>query len=105
MTRYEELARDIAKQRILYLYRLAVEAVRRGEVEYARKLVEQALTIVKRMRLRKPYVLRRMVCKNCKVPLIPGLTARVRIREGRVVVTCTVCGYIRRYPVKTGRES
>ncbi len=95
------LARDIAYQRAFLLYRLAVEEARRGNVDRARRLVEQALEILKRMRLRKPYVLRRMVCKNCLAPLIPGLTATVRLREGKIVVRCSLCGYIRRFPFKT----
>lgn len=104
LTRFEEVARDLAVQRSLYLYRLAVDAVKRGEVDYARSLVAEALEILKRMRIKRPRVLKRMVCKNCLVPLIPGVTARVRIRDSTIVVTCLECGYIRRFPLARERR-
>ena len=99
-SRFRELARDLAYQRALLLYRMAVEEARRGDIGAARRLVEHALELLKRMRLRKPYPLRRLVCKNCRAPLIPGVTAQVRLSEGRVVVRCLACGYIRRYPYR-----
>ncbi len=104
MASLAELARDIALQRSLLLYRLAVEAARGGDYDHARRLVEHALELLKRMRLRKPYPLRRLVCRNCGAPLSHGVTARVRLREGRVVVTCLLCGYIRRFPFRAPGE-
>jgi ribonuclease P protein subunit RPR2 len=100
-TRYAKIARDIAIQRSLILYHLAVDATKAGELDYARRLTAHALELLKRMRLRKPLPLRRMICKNCLLPLIPGVTARIRLREGKLVITCLACGYIRRFPLKS----
>ena len=103
----KEVARDIAIQAIYRLYSFAVEAARRGELDYARSLIREADEIRRLIRLRKPMVLRRGVCRNCGAPLVLGVTARVRlVRDGRVtrrVVTCLICGYRHRYIVRVRR--
>lgn len=90
------------------LHELAVEAARRGDYEYARMLTILTRRITERTRVRPPREVKRLVCRNCGVPLIPGVTARVRLRGqgglSYVVVTCTVCGWLHRYPYKTRRR-
>ena len=101
------LAADIAVQAIRILYLAAVDAARRGELDLARRLVSQADEVRRVMRLRKPVFLRRGVCRNCGVPLVPGVTARYRlVSDGsttRLAVTCLACGYIHRYVLAVGR--
>jgi len=111
-TRVKDFVRDIGYQGIRILFREAVRLVRTNRVEEARDLVRDAEELRKRIKLRKPYVLRRMVCKNCGTPLVPGVTAVYRTRrDGRVtrlVVTCTMCGYKHRYVLRVrgaGNES
>ena len=103
------LITDLALQRCKLLYRMAVAKVHEGDYEGARHFVLEALRLLRRVRVRKPRFLRRNVCKNCYLPLIPGLTARIRlVRDGReswVAVTCLVCGYVRRYRFKRRRAS
>ncbi|WP_236698190.1 ribonuclease P protein component 4 [Pyrodictium occultum] len=95
-------------QAVHRLYRLAVDAARRGDVDYARALVREADELRRRLRLPKPWVLRRGVCRGCGAPLVPGITARVRlVRDGRVtrlVVACLICGYLHRYIVRVRRS-
>ncbi len=66
----------------------------------ARRYVELALKIVSRANARTPKYLRRGVCRNCLIPLVPGITARYRIRGLRehVIIsrTCLVCGWVSR---------
>lgn len=94
------LAIDIARQAMLQLYRLSVEQARRGDYETARRLIEHALEIHRRLRVRKPIPLRRAICPNCHAPLVPGVTARVRLRSRgkhiRITTTCLLCGYMLR---------
>lgn len=75
-------------------------------MENARKYIELAFKLIEKANIRTPRWLRRGTCKRCKVPLIPGLTSRVRLRPGRKVVnivhTCLICGWIHRYPQKKG---
>jgi ribonuclease P protein subunit RPR2 len=89
------------------LYRAAVEALREGDVELARRLTREAEEVRRATRLRKPRFLRFGVCRNCGAPLVPGLSARVRLHpEGkitRVSVTCLVCGYVFRMHVRRRR--
>ncbi|WP_460124540.1 ribonuclease P protein component 4 [Stetteria hydrogenophila] len=89
---------------MVILYRLAVDAVRAGEVGYARMLTSLIRRIAERSRVRPPRWVKRGICKNCGAPLIPGVTARVRLRsQGGMsyrVVVCSLCGWIHRYPYK-----
>ena len=48
-------------------------------------------------RLRLPREFRRFTCDACDAYLVPGRNARVRTRDGHVVVTCD-CGSHARYP-------
>lgn len=43
---------------------------------------------------------KRLICRECKSPLIPGKTSRVRIREGILVTTCLDCGRVSRRPTR-----
>ena len=36
------------------------------------------------------------ICRGCKGPIRPGITARIRIRNGRRITTCQTCGRISR---------
>ena len=107
--RLQGLARELAVLSVRRLYREAVEAARRGELGLARELVARAEELRRTLRLRKPRFLRRGVCRNCGVPLVPGVTASYRLRrDGRVtrlVVTCLVCGYKHRYVLRVRRGS
>jgi len=99
----KELLRDLAKQRFYTLVDLAFEEARKGRWEVASSLGEQAFRVAKKGGYRVPRKVKRRFCRRCKVPLIPGVTARVRIRNKgvpTVVVTCLNCGYVRRYPGK-----
>ena len=49
-----------------------------------------------RNRLPLPPKQRHWICRGCTSPLIPGVTARVRIKAGQRITTCLECGRIRR---------
>ncbi len=97
---------DLAVQRALWLYSLAVEALRCGDIERARRLCGLARELLESARCRKPRRLRKGwgVCAGCGVPLVYGVSASVRLSgRGRfrwLVVRCLVCGYIHRRPYK-----
>lgn len=88
---------SIAAERIDRLHALAREAARDGEQERAREYVRLARRIAERHRLRLPREFKRFTCDACDRYLIPGRNARVRTRDGHVVVTCE-CGHQARYP-------
>ncbi|MCX8184715.1 MAG: RNAse P, Rpr2/Rpp21 subunit [Sulfolobales archaeon] len=97
------LARDIARQRSLILHSLAIQCVERGNIDRARSYIEEGLKILQKNRARKPAYYRRWICKKCRVPLVPGLTVRVRIRSTHsylvIVKKCLICGWINRTAV------
>ncbi len=88
---------SIARERIDRLTVLAQEAVRADNPERARQYVRRARRISERNRLPLPREFVRFTCDRCDLYLIPGKTARVRLQDGHVVVTCD-CGEHARYP-------
>ena len=50
-----------------------------------------------RNRLHLPVAQRHWICRGCKSILIPGESARVRIRAGQRITTCLECNRIRRF--------
>jgi len=95
--------RDLALQRIKRLVRFA-EQVRSVEPELANRYGELALAIARKAQLRYPDFLKARVCRRCGAWLVPGFSARVRLRRRGemkyIAVTCLRCGYVRRYPLK-----
>ena len=87
----------IAAERIDRLRALARQAARAGDDDRAREYVGLARRLAERNRLRLPREFRRFTCDACDAYLVPGRNARVRTRDGHVVVTCD-CGSHARYP-------
>ncbi len=50
----------------------------------------------RRNRLPLPQSQKHWICRGCTSILIPGISARVRIRDGQRTTTCLDCGRIRR---------
>ncbi|MFC6718770.1 ribonuclease P protein component 4 [Natrialbaceae archaeon GCM10025810] len=89
----------IAAERIERLHDLARAAAADGDDDRARYYVRLARRIAERNRLRLPRSFRRFTCDECDRYLRPGKNARVRLQDGRVVVTCD-CGAHARYPYR-----
>ena len=56
----------------------------------------QLWSIGRRHRIGLPSKQRIWICRGCRAPLRPGVTARVRVRHGRRITTCKFCGRISR---------
>ncbi|MBE0517074.1 MAG: ribonuclease P [Methanophagales archaeon] len=101
--RRKRRSEDIAVQRIERLFERA-EAEARGDRDLrSDRYVQLARTIGMRYRLRIPRTLKIQLCKGCYALLIPGKTARVRLREEYIATTCLRCGMIMRRPYKAPR--
>ena len=87
----------IAEDRIQLLAERAREAAKRDRDDRAREYVRLARRIAERHRLSLPEAFDRATCDACDRYLLPGRNARVRTRDGHVVVTCD-CGAQARYP-------
>jgi ribonuclease P protein subunit RPR2 len=90
--------KKIARERIEVLFNRAAEFFPE-DPEHAGRCVELARRIAMRQRVRIPRALRRRYCRRCHAYLVPGVNMRVRVHNGRVVVTCMHCGHQMRYPV------
>ena len=88
---------DTAAERVERLHELARAAVADGEDDRARYYVRLARRVAERNRLSLPREFRRFTCDRCDAYLRPGRNARVRLRDGHVVITCD-CGAHARYP-------
>jgi ribonuclease P protein subunit RPR2 len=95
----DEREREIATERVERLRELAAAATRAGDEALARRYVRRARRIAERHRLEFPRRFERFSCAACDRYLLPGRTARVRLRKGHVVVTCD-CGHHARYPYR-----
>lgn len=102
------LMKDIARQRARILFKLAVEKARSGDYELARRYVYIAFRIAQKARLKFSRIYKRKYCRKCFIPLIPGVTLSIRIksegRGSRVVYRCLLCGWTRRFMIKTRRR-
>lgn len=91
---------SVAEERIERLHELAREAAASGDVELARRYVRRARRVAERNRLPLPRRFKRFTCDACDAYLVPGRNARVRTRDGHVVITCE-CGEQARYPYRS----
>jgi len=88
---------ELAAERIQRLQERARAAVEKCAFDRARTYVRRARRIAERNRLSLPREFERFTCDRCDAYLRPGVNARVRTRDGHVVVTCD-CGEHARYP-------
>ena len=96
--RHRGMERRIAGERMVTLFRLAESEALHRHPGRARRYVELARRIGMRYNVRVPAPFKRSFCKKCFAFLLPSVSARVRVGRGRVVVTCTACGAIQRFP-------
>jgi ribonuclease P protein subunit RPR2 len=94
---------DLAVQRIERLFQLAEVAAKEGREQRSQRYIELARAIGMRYRVRIPKHLKMRLCKRCHALLIPGKTARVRLRSEYMTTTCLRCGEQMRRPYKTPR--
>ncbi len=89
--RHRGMERRIALERMTTLFHLAEREALQRHAGRARRYVELA---------RVPAPFKRSFCKKCLAFLLPSVSARVRVGRGRVVVTCTTCGAVQRFPYR-----
>ena len=94
---------DLAAERIERLFELAEMAAKAGQEQRSDRYVQLARAIGMRYRVRIPQHLKMWLCKRCHRLLIPGKTARIRLRGEYITTTCLRCGEQMRRPYKTPR--
>jgi ribonuclease P protein subunit RPR2 len=96
---------DLAVERIERLFELAEVAAKAGQEQRSDRYTQLARAIGMRYRVRIPQRLKMQLCKRCHRLLIPGKTARVRLRGEYMTTTCLRCGEQMRRPYKTPRAT
>ena len=61
-------------------------------------IVKDILTFSRKTNTKIPRDVKRFICKNCNVVLIPGINLRVRLNNRHLVYFCKECNHIFRYP-------
>ncbi len=96
MRREKILRRDMAKERIGILFRLAEKTFDESP-KMSNHYVEIARKISMRYNVRFSKEQRRRICHRCYSFLVPGANCRVRLGGKHVTVSCLNCGGCMRY--------
>lgn len=96
------VAKDIAYERMVYLFDLAGREYAESPVR-SNRYVSLAKRIGMRYRVSLPSELKRKMCKGCGSFLSPGASCRVRLKDGRLNIACLNCGRVQRYPLADKR--
>ena len=96
--------REKWKRSIANYFSMAFNEARENP-ERARRYVLLAKRTAQKTNIRINPELNRRYCKRCLIPLLPGVTARVRIHNSRIVLTCLSCGSVRRFPLKNNGKT
>jgi ribonuclease P protein subunit RPR2 len=91
--------KEIAKERIKILFGKA-DSVFSENKPLANRYVTLARKISMKVKLRMPREYKRKYCKHCYKYLRSGTNARIRTRDGKVVISCFECKKFTRIPVK-----
>jgi len=94
------MQKRIALRRMQRLFRLAEEYALCGRMKLADRYVFLARKISMRYLVPIPQEFKRCFCKHCYRYLLPGVSGRVRIQGGKIVVYCLNCNRFTRMPVK-----
>lgn len=96
--------KKLALQRIEHLFKQAEQMFSKNK-KLANRYVELARKIAMKARLRIPRELKRRFCKHCYSFLMPGTNARIRTREGKVVIYCLECKKYTRIPLNKRKKT
>ncbi|MGC9009959.1 MAG: ribonuclease P protein component 4 [Sulfolobales archaeon] len=101
--RKKALLRDLVIQRTQILIKVAFEWVNKDRLDFARNAIRIIEEMRKETNVRIPPEIKRLYCKKCLTPLVPGKTSRVRIKNrGKKIeriTTCLICGEVYRLEI------
>ena len=89
--------KETAKERVKELF---AEATKTKSQKLANRYVHLARKIAMKARIRMPREYKRRFCKHCYSYLKSGQNARIRTRQGKLVIYCLECKKYARIPLK-----
>ncbi len=98
MRRKKSQEKRIAQERVEILFELAEKEALKRNWARAGRYVELARTMGMRYNVPPGSAIRRRFCRSCGVFLLPSVTARIRIGDGKVTYTCLKCNRVNRFP-------
>ncbi|MDR1690831.1 MAG: ribonuclease P protein component 4 [Candidatus Methanoplasma sp.] len=93
---------NIGEERISVLTKLSKNALAEGREDLAARYVSLARKIGMKVNVKMPEDFR--YCKECMMPLIPGMNCTVRLTGGKIVTRCRHCGGLKRKPYLKERQ-
>jgi ribonuclease P protein subunit RPR2 len=96
---------QVAGERVTELFALAEAEGPKGVDGFADRYVRLARKVGMRYNVRLLPEYRELYCRGCSTYWVDGRTVRTRLRSGRRVRTCLVCGRTRRVPLRTSAPS
>ncbi|MCP8311531.1 MAG: RNase P subunit [Candidatus Methylarchaceae archaeon HK02M1] len=89
--------KDLALQRVEILLDNALKNARE-DMDLAQRQASIARRLCMKFNIRLPYEKRQLFCRGCKRFIVPGINARVRLKnKPRVIrITCLECGHLHR---------
>ena len=98
-----KLRKKIVLEHINVMLQTALEQARKGRLNIAEKLGLLARKLARSTGVKIPRYWKFFFCRKCKTFLIPGVTARIRVRSKRephIVIYCYKCKNFKRIPIK-----
>ncbi|MBU0460097.1 MAG: ribonuclease P [Nanoarchaeota archaeon] len=90
--------KQIAQERIKILFDQAEQAFQKNKA-LANRYVTLARKLAMKVKLSMPREFKRKYCKHCYKYLKPGINARIRTRDSKVIISCFECKKFTRIPV------
>ena len=95
----KEKQKELAKERIIGLFKLAEQVFPKNKA-LANRYVKIARDMAMAVKVKIPTDLKRRYCKHCYSYLMPGVNSRVRMRSGKIVISCLDCKKFMRIVIK-----
>jgi len=96
----KKLQKNIASQRIHYLFSLAEDCAHRGNLNLSDRYVALARKISMKYLVPIPVGYTRRFCKYCYCYLLPPLNCRIRIHRKLIITYCSKCKKYSRIPLR-----
>ncbi len=108
MAKYKKVIKQIAKNRMVFLFNKAEEVFSQNKL-LSQRYSYLAMKYSQRAKIKIPKKWKKRICHHCKSFLVPGENSRVRMqsRKGKgshVSLTCLECNSTTRYFIKIKRD-
>jgi len=96
----KKIRKKIAEERIKKLFVLAYNKALSYDFKLADRYVKLARKISMKYLVKIPVKYKRLFCKHCYSYILPDVTGRIRVKEGKIIIYCKKCKKFTRIPLK-----